>query len=99
MWNIFNVHQHITELAYDKARTHFEKDLAIRIWAAKHGGIYVPVNKRTPPNPYLSHVPERDIVTPSGKHLTLMNPAYILRQLNEEYPKGKVSGHITSLKL
>jgi PAS domain S-box-containing protein len=98
-WNILSSGQQEKALAIEKAQTHFEKDLALRHWATRHGGVYVPANERTPPNPYLSHVEERDITTPSGIHLTLMNPAYMLRQMNEEYPKGDVSGHITSLKL
>jgi len=98
VWNFINIRQHIFELAVDKARTHFNKDLAFRAWAARHGGVYVPSNRRTPPNPYLSHIPDRDIVTQSGRQLTLMNPAYMMRQLNEEYPKGYVSGHLTSLR-
>ena len=99
VWNIIQNNKHILDLAKDRANAYFEKEDAIRKWASLHGGIYVPTNERTPPNPHLSHVPERDIETPSGKRLTLMNPAYMMRQMNEEYPHARVSGHITSLKL
>ena len=59
----------------------------------------MPIDEKTPPNPHLEHVPERDIQTPSGKRLTLMNPAYMVRQLREEFAKlYGVKGHITSLK-
>ncbi len=98
-WNVYNIKQHVRELAIDKARTHAEKDQAFRVWATKHGGVYVPVSDRTPPNLYLLNVHERDIITPLGTHLTLMNPAYMMRQMNEEYPKSNVSGNITSLNL
>lgn len=98
-WNIIQNNEHILELAEDKVNAYFEKDYAIRKWSSLHGGVYVPSTERTPPNPYLSHVPERDIETPSGKKLTLMNPAYMLRQMNEEYSNAQVSGHITSLIL
>jgi hypothetical protein len=61
--------------------------------------VYVPVTDKTPPNPYLSHIKERDIKTPDGKALTLMNPAYMLRQTMETYKSlYGVRGHITSLK-
>jgi len=44
-------------------------------------------------------VKERDIKTPDGKALTLMNPAYMLRQVMEKYESlYGVRGHITSLK-
>ena len=85
--------------ALSEARTHFNKDVALRRWATSHGGVYVPISITTYPNPYLAHLPERDIETPSGKALTLMNPAYFLRQLQENYSElFGVKGHITSLK-
>lgn len=72
-------------LARGEAKAHFRKDQAFRLWASVHGGVYVPDNARTPPNPSLAHIPDRDIQTKSGKHLTLMNPAYMLRQMMDEY--------------
>ncbi len=85
-------------LAENTARAHFYKDQAFRLWAASHGGVYVPADARTPPNPILAHVAERDIFTPSGRSLTLMNPAYMLRQMMGEY-RGLygTQGKITSL--
>ncbi len=86
-------------LSIKEARTHFKKDEAFRLWAATHGGFYVPTDERTQPNPNLSHISERDIETPAGVKLTLMNPAWALRQLNEDFAEiYGVSGHITSLK-
>ena len=58
----------------------------------------MPVTKKTPPSPYLSNIKERDIITPLGRKLTLVNPAYMTRQvheLGENLYAGK--GHITSL--
>jgi PAS domain S-box-containing protein len=91
--------QQVTKnLALKEAKSHFQKDEAFRFWASTHGGFYVPVNDRTPPNPYLVGVAERDIETKSGEKLTLMNPAYALRQMNQEYAETYgVAGHITSL--
>ena len=100
VWNWHVADNHAEELARKEARIHFNKDLAFRIWATRHGGVYVPIDARTPPNPGLAQLPERDITTPSGKRLTLMNPAYIMRQAIEEYAaQYGVKGKITSLKL
>ncbi|MEO5348053.1 MAG: ATP-binding protein [Magnetococcus sp. YQC-3] len=86
-------------LAINTARANFSKDLAFRQWATRHGGGYVPADERTPPNPNLAHIPERDISTLSGKQLTLMNPAYMLRQIMDEYSDlYGTRGKITSLK-
>jgi signal transduction histidine kinase len=89
----------VTDLASIAARENFNKDQAFRLWGAKHGGVYVPPTARTPPNPALSHLPNRDLVTLNGTQLTLMNPAYMLRQLMNEYDelygvKAKITGLI-----
>ncbi|MEJ1355511.1 MAG: PAS domain S-box protein [Candidatus Sedimenticola sp. (ex Thyasira tokunagai)] len=98
-WNIHNERQQTLSLAQKEARANFDKDQAFRLWATKHGGIYVQANARTPPSPHLSHIKERDILTPSGKELTLMNPAYMLRQMMEEFGElYGVKGRIISLK-
>nr|WP_240901957.1 ATP-binding protein [Wenzhouxiangella sp. XN24] len=86
------------ELAEHEARTHFKKDQAFRLWATRHGGVFVPVDERTQPNPYLAHLPDRDTVTDAGLEMTLMNPAYMVRQMMEEFDElYGVRGGITSL--
>jgi PAS domain S-box-containing protein len=98
IWHSFHTKKETMEAARIQARVAYEKDIIYRRWNAGHGGVYVPVTKETQPNPYLSDVPERDITTPSGKSLTLMNPAYMTRQAHElEKQKLGVRGHITSL--
>ena len=97
IWNIREGKQQTQAIVTTAARSHFNKDQAFRYWATRHGGVYVPIDERTPPNPYLGHVPLRDIEV-SGRSLTLMNPAYMLRQVMEEYEVlYGIKGHITSL--
>lgn len=99
-WNLHLVRHQTEATAMHVAKAYFDKDLAFRLWGAKHGGVYASVSEDNQPNPYLSHVPERDIVTPSGKQLTLVNPAYMIRQMMSEFSTlTGVSGHLTSLKL
>ncbi len=87
-------------MAVSGARICFEKDILYRRWAANHGGVYAPITRDTPANPYLAHLPERDIETPSGRKLTLINPAYMTRQVHELGKQHSgVKGHLTSLKL
>lgn len=79
------------------AQTSLEKDKMYREWAASHGGVYVQIDKHTPPNPYLK-IPNRD-VNVSGMQLTLMNPAYMTRQVMELYSASYgIKEHLTSLK-
>ncbi len=82
-WYSYN--KQVVLLAKNTARTALNKDLASRKWVIEHGGIYAPVDASTPPNPHLKHVPERDIKTPSGVSLTLMNSSYVLRQMINNY--------------
>ncbi len=85
------------EQARVQARAAFEKDLLYRRWNARHGGVYVPTDADTPPNPYLD-LERRDIHLPHGKMLTLVNPAYMTRQVHELGAEADgVTGHITSL--
>ena len=97
-WNIAQEQQSTLEAARIQARVGYEKDVTYRQWSAEHGGTYVPETEKTPANPYLGDLPERDLQTPSGRDLTLVNPAYMTRQIHEiEEGKSGVRGHITSL--
>ncbi|OQY27362.1 MAG: hypothetical protein B6244_10905 [Candidatus Cloacimonetes bacterium 4572_55] len=99
-WDFIYKSQGIKKLAQKEAVTVFNKDAALRYWAAMHGGVYVPITEKTPPNKYLKHIPERDISTPSGKKLTLMNPTYMLKQMMGDFSElYGIRGHITSLDL
>ncbi len=99
-WSYNTYQQRLVELAKVEAATNINKDWSFRLWATSHGGVYVPPDEKTPPNQYLANIPDRDIVTDKGKRLTLMNPAYMLRQIMQSYSElYGVKGHITSLKL
>ncbi|MEA1956562.1 MAG: DUF3365 domain-containing protein [Campylobacterota bacterium] len=88
-----------TEILND-VKSIVEKDLIFRKWIAMHGGVYVPITKKTPSNKYLSHIPNRDVLTTTGMELTLMNPAYALRQFMSEFKNSYgEKGKIVSLKL
>jgi two-component system sensor histidine kinase/response regulator len=96
-WNISDTNRQVFELAKQSAIDHFNKDHAARLWGTSHGGVYVTPDERTPPSPYMAHLPDRDIVTTTGKKVTLMNPAYMLRQMMNDYSKlygirGKITG-------
>ena len=97
LWNLYEQREKILKIARNSAQITFENDVLYRRWAAKQGGVYVPASEHTPPNPYL-HVPDRDITTSSGLSLTLVNPAYMARQVNQMAADIHGSqGHITSL--
>lgn len=97
-WNIGQIRGRTLEEALIQARVAYGKDIVFRRWNNNHGGVYVDA-RVTPPNPYLRDIPERDITTPSGRQLTLVNPAYMTRQIYElEATVSGLHGHITSLE-
>ncbi|MBU0728475.1 MAG: PAS domain S-box protein [Proteobacteria bacterium] len=97
-WGVSQHHHEASTVARTEAAAYFNKDNAIRLWAASHGGVYVPADEHTLPSPYLAHMADRDISKPSGEQLTLMSPAYMIRQMNEDFSAlYGVSSHITSL--
>lgn len=86
------------ERAYVYTKVGFDKDVVYRRWVSEHGGVYVKVDSTTPPNPYLSHISDRDLIIDSNLKLTLMNPAYMTRQVYKlEEETSEIRGHITSL--
>jgi len=96
-WNVRQDHVRVMDEAYNHLKLSNEKDRVFRFWGAMHGGVYVSVTPEVSPSPHLAHVKERDIVTPSGRDLTLINPAYMQRLLNdlreEEYGLvGRICG-------
>ena len=95
--NIYQERQLALQFAKVQARSSLNMDLVYRHWNASFGGVYVPVTEATQPNPYLK-VPNRDITTTTGIELTLINPAYMMRQVHEL--GGELNDerrHITSL--
>ncbi|MBI2236834.1 MAG: EAL domain-containing protein [Magnetospirillum sp.] len=84
-WNVDRQHDVTFELALNTARASFNKDQAYRFWASTHGGVYVEPSDKTPPSPWMSHLPDRDLITTEGRLLTLMNPAYMLREMMQDF--------------
>ncbi len=82
VWDIKELKERNTNNLTSQARSFYKLIVTTRLWNASHGGVYGPVTEATQPNPYLD-VPERDIFTDNGQKLTLINPAYMTRQLSD----------------
>ncbi|EME68866.1 Signal transduction histidine kinase [Paramagnetospirillum caucaseum] len=98
-WNIAKQHEITLELATNTALANFNKDVAYRLWASGHGGVYVEPTEKTPPSPWMAHLPDRDLIADDGRRLTLMNPAYMLREMMQDHGelygiKGRIVGII-----
>jgi diguanylate cyclase (GGDEF)-like protein len=99
VWNIHTHNGTVEDQARIIARTAFEKDVLYRSWNSSKGGVYVYISPDSQPNPYLKDIPDRDLTTTSGGQLTMINPAYMTRQVFDLQKKNMgVVGHITSLK-
>ena len=98
IWNIKRQNNETIQLATIEASTVYEKDLIYHRWATQHDGVFVPITKKTQPNPYLAHIPGSIVTTTSGEELTLVNPEYMIRQVYgmQTGDFGPIE-HITSL--
>lgn len=91
----------VEKIAISEARAAISRDILYRRWGSMQGGFYVTPTDHTPPNPYLSHLPKRDVTTTDGDLLTLINPAYMTRQVYEMARRSSTgfgTAHLTSLK-
>ncbi len=97
--NINEVRDDPVQHAETQAKAVIKSAIGFRSWASHFGGVYVQPSEKYPPNPYLD-TPDRDVTTTTGKKLTLINPAYMTRQVFQDfYGKDGINGHLTSLKL
>jgi PAS domain S-box-containing protein len=99
-WNSRITRLNNIEKARIVARSFYDLTIEFRRWGSLHGGVYVPVTDTMQPNPYLT-VAERDITTTTGRKLTLVNPAWMTRQVFELITKHSavpIISHLTSLK-
>ena len=97
-WNLFVIQRQVLELSTSQGREVFQMMDAMRLWNARHGGVYAKLTEETPANPYLD-VPNRDVETRDGMRLTLLNPAYMTRQVTAAVRElTGVQVHMTSLK-
>src|SRR5690606_1619151 len=82
IWTINTAKKNTLITALAQSNMALEKDKMFRRWASRHGGVYT-FTTTTIPNPYLTHIKDRDINLPDGRTLSLVNPAYMIRQMYE----------------
>lgn len=98
LWTTLRNLEHSTlNVAATQGREVFRLVEAMRVWNAEHDGIFVIQTGRDPPNPYLSEA-MRSSATFDGKPLTLLNPAYMTRQISGVIEReAGIRLHLTSL--
>ena len=96
-WNTVDNIREKNFIAKVTARAFYEQILTSRKWNLMHGGIYVYTTTLSPPNQFLPK--DKQLIRDEhGQSLTLMNPAYMTRQIAEiSRQTGLVKFHITSL--
>lgn len=99
-WNLYQHSHEFRDTLHVEGEAIHLMDMEYRNWIIHSGGVYVPISAKTPPSPWLSQVPERDVTTPSGKKLTLLNSSYVMRLVHEgmDYSDSMLRGHIASLR-
>jgi hypothetical protein len=97
-WNVVQEADEVHSLTTHTARALLEKDLLYREWSIVRGAVYVPKLGPAETNPPAQEK-EREVVTPSGQVLTLLNPVTVSRKVFDlQAQQTGVRGHITSLR-
>ena len=100
-WNLAQHANEVRSLTLRAAQALLEKDLLYREWSLLHGGVYVvqPPPAAPPEAGATARDEEREVVTPSGRTLTLLNPAVVSSQVFDlQEQQTGIRGHLTSLK-
>ena len=96
--NVYVLRKNTEIFVQASSEAFFKLLVTVHQWNIDHGEIYVPVTETMRPNPYLNHS-RRDVVTNFGDSLTMVNPAFMTRQLAESVEKNKIIRfHITGEK-
>lgn len=96
-WNLTKSQENQFQTALQAARSFYAQVEITRDWNSEHGGVYVPITKKTPPNQDLDEE-LRNIPVNKEITLTKVNPAYMTRQLSElATATHNVRFHLTSL--
>ena len=89
MWAATAEREHFTETIKLKAESLANHTQVLRRWIGGHGGVYVEVDDTIKPHPLLSNFPERDIETPSGRKLTLLNSPAVLSRISPFFERDQ----------
>jgi PAS domain S-box-containing protein len=82
----------------NEAVSYYKKDEALGFLINSQGGAYLPITEDTQPNPFLSHIPDRDLTTASNKKFTLISHSDLFNRLMERYSfLYGIKGHLVSL--
>ena len=95
--NVYVLRKNMVHFAQTSSESFFNLLSNVLYWNAQHGKVYVPITETMRPN---SHSPfsRRDIVENFSDSLTIVNPAFMMRQIAEHADKRKITHfHITSL--
>jgi diguanylate cyclase (GGDEF)-like protein/PAS domain S-box-containing protein len=97
LWNLRSLDDDTRRFSEERARFVFRMVESVRLWNLRRGHVYTTVDPADPPSAYLND-PEREVVTPSGRRLTRVDPGYVTRQLAgvmQEVARTRV--HLTGL--
>ena len=88
IWSIYYSKYKNEKIYLNAGRDYFELIVLVRRWNSLNKRVYVPISEFTQPNPYLK-IKDRDIYF-KNLNLTMVNPAYMTRQISElsQFSKG-----------
>jgi len=96
-WNLFLVSDKTYSQVYSLADAALQKDMSYRKFVSSVGGVYINKERGIPPNMHLSHLKNKEITTPNGEHLSLVNSTYFMRLVynNDEENQHSIQSHVS----
>lgn len=97
-WNLALIDRQVSELSASRGREVYRIINAMRMWNARHDGVYVLQGPSAPPNPFVEGMP-RELTLADGRRFSLMTPSNMTRQVAAIfYEQTRIRVRVTSLK-
>jgi diguanylate cyclase (GGDEF)-like protein len=88
LWASRAERDHLSKLAALRAESVANHTQALRGWIGGHGGVYVEVNTGEHLSYLSGNMPESELITPSGRKLTLLSSSAVLGKISREFKSG-----------
>ncbi len=92
-WASLAEREHLSKLAAMRAESVANHTQALRGWIGGHGGVYVEINPGEEVSFLPGDLPENEVVTPSGRRLTLLSSSAVLGKITKEF-KSSSGDHV-----
>lgn len=88
LWASHAEREHLSRLAALRAESIANHTQALRGWIGGHGGVYVEIQSGEEIPSLTGNMPESEVITSSGRKLTLLSSSSVLGKISKEFKSG-----------